>query len=162
MAPPQSAQLLSQMEALEGELCALFAARVAPGEASLERVRVQLRDTAESLLFSDYSAAQARPVAHVWRPLARLTRAQAHEVEALLWKGVFYRFIEDYRRRIRKYSAAAAAKEPGAQESLKKARRLAGGVALSNVAPDCQTGAALRLWTASAPSSATACRTTRA
>ena len=63
MAPPQSAQLLSQMEALEGELCALFAARVAPGDASLERVRLQLRDTVESLLFSDYSAAQARLVA---------------------------------------------------------------------------------------------------
>lgn len=46
--------------------------------------------------------------------------AQAKDVEALLWKGVFYRFIEDYRRRIRKYAAAAAAGEPLAQESLDK------------------------------------------
>jgi hypothetical protein len=43
-------------------------------------------------------------------------------VEALLWKSVFYRYIEDYRRRIRRYAAAAAAGEPLAQESLDKAR----------------------------------------
>jgi hypothetical protein len=43
-------------------------------------------------------------------------------VEALLWKGVFYRFIDDYRRRIRKYAAAADAREPLAQASLEKAR----------------------------------------
>jgi hypothetical protein len=47
---------------------------------------------------------------------------QTKDVETTLWKGVFYRFIEDYRRRIRKYAAAAGAGEPLAQESLDKAR----------------------------------------
>ena len=48
---------------------------------------------------------------------------QAKDVEAQLWKNVFYKFIEDFRVRIRKYSAAVAAGEPQAEESVSKARR---------------------------------------
>jgi len=45
------------------------------------------------------------------------------DVEAQLWKAVFYRYLDDFRVRIRKYSAAAAADEPLAEESMAKARR---------------------------------------
>ena len=45
------------------------------------------------------------------------------DVEGKLWKDVFYRYIEDFRARLKKYSAAAAAGEPRAEESLSKARR---------------------------------------
>lgn len=41
-------------------------------------------------------------------------------MESLLWRGAFYRFIEDHRKRIHKYSAAAAANVAGASASLDK------------------------------------------
>lgn len=49
---------------------------------------------------------------------------QVKDVEAQLWKNVFYRYIEDFRQRLKKFSAAAAAGEPRAEESVAKARRL--------------------------------------
>ena len=45
---------------------------------------------------------------------------QSKDVESLLWRAAFYRFIEDHRKRIHKYSAAAAANVAGASASLDK------------------------------------------
>jgi len=85
------------------ELRALLAARPLDGGA-VRLMRVALREACEAVLFSDLSFAVAK------------------DVEAFCWRNCFYRFIEEFRRRIRKYSAAAAAGEPRARESLDKAR----------------------------------------
>ncbi|KAL0046021.1 hypothetical protein WJX82_011659 [Trebouxia sp. C0006] len=61
-------------------------------EPDVRAVRMDLRLAYESLLFLDYSGAQER------------------EVEPALWKSVFYRPIEEFRRRIK---AAAVAGEKG-------------------------------------------------
>ncbi|DBA73433.1 TPA: hypothetical protein ACH3X1_011469 [Trebouxia sp. C0004] len=61
-------------------------------EPDVRAVRMDLRLAYESLLFLDYTGAQAR------------------EVEPALWKSVFYRPIEEFRRRIK---AAAVAGEKG-------------------------------------------------
>ena len=41
-------------------------------------------------------------------------------MDALLWRSAFYRFIEDYRKRIRKFAGAVAANVTGAQATLDK------------------------------------------
>jgi hypothetical protein len=131
--PGEAERLHAAAAALEKELRAAFAARPAPGEAATAALRARLCDTYEALLFADYAFAQASTRLRRAHTLcnahshATLTHVCAHmpqtkDVETSLWKGVFYRFIEDFRRRIRKYAAAAGAGEPLAQESLDKAR----------------------------------------
>lgn len=93
-------------------------------EANVRAVRAQLRSAYERLLFLDYVGAQ------VWRliiaPVSSLQYGktdgcmlvywQEREVEPALWKSVFYRPIEEFRRRIK---AASAAGEKG-REPLQK------------------------------------------
>jgi hypothetical protein len=53
-------------------------------------------------------------------------------VESLTWKSVFYRFIEDYRKRIRKHTSAESSGASGAKESLARVRPPSAG---SNSSP---------------------------
>ncbi|KAA6424776.1 MAG: hypothetical protein FRX49_05443 [Trebouxia sp. A1-2] len=74
-------------------------------EPDVRAVRMDLRLAYESLLFLDYTGAQER------------------EVEPALWKSVFYRPIEEFRRRIK---AAAVAGEKG-RAPLQKVKLTFGG-----------------------------------
>ena len=94
-------------------------------EAAVRSVRTQLRSAYEAVLFADYAGSQvdfscvkvcSASLLLCVSPSPCRTLEQAREVEPALWKSVYYRPIEEFRRRIK---AAAAAGERG-REPLQK------------------------------------------
>ncbi|KAK3273297.1 hypothetical protein CYMTET_18454 [Cymbomonas tetramitiformis] len=71
-------------------------------DPEVRSIRNKLRDMYEQLLFIDYPFAQEK------------------DVEQSLWKGIFYRRIEEFRKRIRKYSVVAEGGASDADEQLQK------------------------------------------
>jgi hypothetical protein len=77
--------------------------------AQVREKRAQLRDACEVLLFSDLALAVAR------------------DVEALCWRSSCYRFIEDFRRRIKRFSAASGTRDGPGQAAAKNLVKARGG-----------------------------------
>mmetsp|Transcript_14539 Transcript_14539/g.37296 ORF Transcript_14539/g.37296 Transcript_14539/m.37296 type:complete len:900 (+) Transcript_14539:268-2967(+) len=100
----EAKQALARAAGLERELHRL-AKTTSFFDPSMRSLRAQLRDQYATVLFSDYKLAKAK------------------DVEALLWKSVFYKPIEEFRRRIRKAHESG----PAAAELLHKATKTLGG-----------------------------------
>mmetsp|Transcript_11091 Transcript_11091/g.36496 ORF Transcript_11091/g.36496 Transcript_11091/m.36496 type:complete len:272 (+) Transcript_11091:107-922(+) len=89
-----SALLAQEAARLEAELKSSFRKRADP--RSVAALRNRLRDKYEELLTTDYAL------------------AQSNDVEPNLWKLIFYKRVEELRKKVRKLQSASTAGEPEA------------------------------------------------
>ncbi|RKP06795.1 hypothetical protein THASP1DRAFT_31386, partial [Thamnocephalis sphaerospora] len=83
---PRAEELLSAIIAADKELRRLSREITDPFDEVLQRLRTRLRDDVERLMLVDVGLAQRK------------------EVESIMWRRVFYRVIEEHRRRLKKFS----------------------------------------------------------